>query len=107
MITVPVVHVVVPVNSSTAAFQSMTYKVYEPLQVELLCNMVVSDEKQDRVDKDSARSFVLTCLRSGVRLDLKPKKSADGLVAHASAAQRQTWCAFSYLLSGHVGRPSC
>jgi hypothetical protein len=44
--------------------------------------MVVSEENNNRVDKDSARSFVLTCLRSGVRLDLKPKKSTTGLVAH-------------------------
>jgi len=57
--------------------------------------MVVSDEKQDRVDKDSARSFVLTCLRSGVRLDLKPKKSADGLVAHVSATLCRRSCVCS------------
>jgi hypothetical protein len=49
--------------------------------------MVASEEKQNRVDKDSARSFVITCLRSGIRLDLKPQKSADGLVAHVSTAQ--------------------
>jgi hypothetical protein len=67
--------------------------------------MVVSDEKQDRVDKDSARSFVLTCLRSGVRLDLKPKKSVNGLVAHVSAAQHRRSSVCSQLLSGHIGRP--
>lgn len=52
------------------------------IQVELLCNMVVSEENMNLVNKDSARSFVLTCLRSGVRLDLKPRKSTTGLVAH-------------------------
>lgn len=64
------------------AIRSLTYSLS---QVELLCNMVTADERSDRVDKDAARSFVLTCLRSGVRLDLKPLKSASGLVAHVSS----------------------
>ena len=57
-------------------------KRHDQLQVELLCNMVVSEENYDRVDKVSAHFFVLTCLRSGVRLDLKPQKTTTGLVAH-------------------------
>lgn len=56
-------------------------------QVELLCSIGASQDKEHNVDKhyvdkDAARSFVLTCLRSGVRLDLKPRKSSTGLVAH-------------------------
>ena len=50
-------------------------------QVELLCNMI-APMQDERVDKDAARSFVLTCLRSGVRIDLKPPRSTNGLVAH-------------------------
>jgi hypothetical protein len=50
-------------------------------QVELLCNMIAPIQ-DERVDKDAARSFVLTCLRSGVRIDLKPPRSTNGLVAH-------------------------
>ncbi len=52
-------------------------------QVELLCNMVAPSQ-DERVDKDAARSFVLTCLRSGVRIDLKPQRSTVGFVAHVS-----------------------
>ena len=56
-------------------------------QVELLCNMIAPMQyerhaQDERVDKDAARSFVLTCLRSGVRIDLKPPRSTNGLVAH-------------------------
>ena len=60
------------------------------IKVELLCDMVVPFEESAAVDRDttakinkeSVRAFVLSCLRAGVRLDLKPRKSSAGLVAH-------------------------
>jgi hypothetical protein len=37
-----------------------------------------------KINKEAVMSFVLTCLRAGVRLDLKPNKSTSGLVAHVT-----------------------
>ena len=63
-------------------------------QVELLCDMVVPFEEsaaRDRdttakINKESVQAFVLSCLRAGVRLDLKPRKSSAGLVSHVRLA---------------------
>ena len=63
------------------------------MQIELLCDMATPfDESVFAVDKDApakinkeaVMSFVLTCLRAGVRLDLIQNKSTAGLVAHVT-----------------------
>jgi hypothetical protein len=51
--------------------------------------MITPNLSIEHVEKGAARSFVLTCLRSGVRIDLKPQKSTTGLIAHVSASVRQ------------------
>ncbi len=69
--------------------------------MELLCDMLVpldesftasiDKEAHAKIDKTAVRSFVLSCLRSGIRLDLKPRKSAAGLVSHVSSSTC-LWC---------------
>lgn len=44
--------------------------------------LALDKEAPAKINKEAVMSFVLTCLRAGVRLDLRPIKSTAGLVAH-------------------------
>ena len=85
----PILHSLVFLALISCVFPADTF-----YQVELLCDMVVPFEEsaaRDRdttakISKESVQAFVLSCLRAGVRLDLKPRKSSAGLVSHVRRA---------------------
>ena len=77
----------------------LVLSVHHRLQIELLCDMLVpldewftTNPDKSKIDRSAVRSFVLSCLRSGIRLDLKPRKSAAGLVTHVGPSFRLCRC---------------